>query len=306
MSEVASKDKKIGLIVGNEAEWPAAFLAAINQIDGVTGELVKIGPTFADEPVEYDVIIDRISHDIPYYRAYLKYAAVQGTYLINDPLTKAIDQKFFNIAIVKKLGFKIPKTVVLPNKELDVDTTADTFRNLKYPMKWDEIIDYVGVPAIFKDIKNGGRRRVRRVSSTDELLQVYDESGYRTTILQEIIESDTHAHCFVIGEKVLGLQYSLAEKRYLAEPLDLKSKVGKAMKKAAIKISEAFNYEINMVEFVTQDDQPVVINGTNPAPEINQKLMSSDQFSWLVAQTVKVALERAKRPLPSKVRSFLK
>jgi len=31
-----------------------------------------------DEPKKYDVIIDRISQDIPFYRAYLKNAALQG------------------------------------------------------------------------------------------------------------------------------------------------------------------------------------------------------------------------------------
>lgn len=300
MGQNSSKDKKVGLIVGDETEWPAAFITGINQIEGMTGELAKIGPTFADEPVTYDVIIDRISHDIPYYRAYLKYAAVQGAYLINDPLTKAIDQKFFNIAIVRKLGFKIPRTVVLPNKELDVDTTPGMFRNLKYPMDWDAIIDYVGVPAIYKDIKNGGRRRVRRVSNKEELLQVYDESGYRTTVLQEIIESDTHAHCFVIGqEDVLCLQYSLSEEKYLPELIDLDDKPGSAIRHAAIQISKAFRYDINMVEFVIKDDEPIVINGTNPAPEIDQNLMTSEQFSWLVSKTVDIAVERARRPLKS-------
>ena len=32
-----------------------------------------------DEPKKYDVIIDRISQDIPFYRAYLKNAALHGT-----------------------------------------------------------------------------------------------------------------------------------------------------------------------------------------------------------------------------------
>ena len=299
--------KKIGIIVGNEQEWPAAFLAAVNQVDGVTGELVKIGPTFADEPIEYDVILDRVSHHIPYYRAYLKYAAVNGAYLINDPLTKAIDQKFFNIAVVRQLGFKIPRTVVLPNKQLDIDMSPGLFRNLKYPMKWDEIIAYVGVPAIMKDIKNGGRRDVRRISTTDELLRIYDESGHRTMVLQEIIESDTHLHCFVVGqEHVLCLQYSLAEQKYLDEVVENSSKVGKMASKAAIQISQAFKYDINMVEFVIDNDELYVINGTNPAPQIDQSLMNSEQFSWCVAQTVDIAIERAKRPLPLKTVSFLK
>ncbi len=62
--------KKIGLLIGQEWEWPEAFMAAINGSDAnVTAELVQLGGTFMGEPCTYDVIIDRISHEIPSYRA---------------------------------------------------------------------------------------------------------------------------------------------------------------------------------------------------------------------------------------------
>ncbi len=298
MSQETSK--KIGLITGDEKEWPAAFLAGINQQKGFVGEMAKIGPTYMDETIPYAVIVDRISHDIPYYRAYLKYAAIQGAHLINDPLTKAIDQKFFGIALMQKLGFKTPRTVVLPNKDIDVETSPNSFRNLKYPMSWNNIIDYVGVPAILKDIKNGGRRDVRRVSNVDELLRNYDESGIRTMVLQQIIESDNHIHCFVIGQSnVMCLQYSLKDGRYLPDILPIDTGIGKSVSKMALKITEAFQYDINMVEFVTEDDEPYVINPTNPSPEINQDLMTTEQFSWCVAETVNIAIERANNPIPN-------
>ena len=243
--------KKIGVITGDEKEWPAAFLAGINQQEGLVGEMVKIGPTYMDEPIPYAVIVDRISHDIPYYRAYLKYAAIRGATIINDTLTKAIDQKFFGIGLMQKLGFKTPRTVVLPNKDIDADTSPNSFRNLKYPMVWNDIIEYVGVPAILKDIKNGGRRDVHRVSDVDDLLRNYDESGIRTMVLQQIIESDNHIHCFVIGQKsVMCLQYSLKDRRYLPNILPNDKGVGKVVKEMGIKITKAFQYDINMVEFI--------------------------------------------------------
>ncbi|MEM7336777.1 MAG: hypothetical protein AAF490_32190 [Chloroflexota bacterium] len=298
--------KKIGLITGDEKEWPAAFLAGINQQKGFVGEMAKIGPTYMDEPIPYSVIVDRISHDIPYYRAYLKYAAVQGAYLINDPLTKAIDQKFFGIALIQKLGLKTPRTVVLPNKDIDVDTNPDSFRNLKYPMIWNDIIDYVGVPAILKDIKNGGRRDVRRVIDVDDLLRNYDESGIRTMVLQQIIESDNHIHCFVVGQKrVMCLQYSLKDGRYLPDILPTNKGVGRKVKEMATKITQAFQYDINMVEFVAENDELYVINPTNPSPEINQDLMTTEQFSWCVAETVNITVERANNPIPNITDIFL-
>ncbi|MCB0187031.1 MAG: hypothetical protein KDE31_22345, partial [Caldilineaceae bacterium] len=82
MSEV----KKIGLLVGREWSFPPAFLEEVNKRDaGVVAEYVKLGGTKMNEPCDYAVLVDRISHEIPYYRTYLKNAMLQGAYLINNP-----------------------------------------------------------------------------------------------------------------------------------------------------------------------------------------------------------------------------
>jgi hypothetical protein len=292
--------KKIGLIIGQEWEWPEAFMQAINDRNiNVTAELVQLGGTFMDDPCEYDVIIDRISHEIPYYRAYLKYASIQGTYIINNTFTWSADSKFSGTALVNRLGLKSPRTVVLPNKQVDRDVTPSTFRNLKYPMDWQAIIDYVGVPAIFKDNLARGRRGVHRVHNVDELIQRYDESSTRTKILQQIIESDEHVHCFVIGqEKVLSLRYSLKNGRYKQNILAQDNALGQQLSADALRITRAYQYDVNMVEFVIKDDTAYVINGTLPAPDIDLTLMTEEQFQWLVTETVNLAIERAQRPLP--------
>ena len=54
------------------------------KVDGVTAEFVKIGGIRMDEPKKYDVIIDRISQDIPFYRAYLKNAVLGGAIVIGS------------------------------------------------------------------------------------------------------------------------------------------------------------------------------------------------------------------------------
>ncbi|WP_420627853.1 ATP-grasp domain-containing protein [Candidatus Leptofilum sp.] len=297
---MSNQAKKIGLIIGQEWEWPEAFMTAVNESDeSATAELVKLGGTFMDEACDYDVIIDRISHEIPYYRAFLKYASLQGTYIINNPYTLSADSKFSGTVLVNKLGLQSPRTVVLPNKQVERDVTPSTFRNLEYPMDWQAIIDYVGVPAIFKDNLARGRRGVARVHNVDELIQQYDESGIRTKILQQIIESDQHVHSFVIGqEKVLSLNYSITHGRYQQTSLDSESKLGQQLATDAIRITQAYQYDINMVEFVIKDDIAYVINGTYPSPDIDLTLMNDEQFQWLVKEIAHLAIERAKRPLP--------
>src|SRR5256885_10567183 len=85
------------------------------------------------------LIVDRISHEVEYYRGYLKHAVLQGTYVINNPFWWTADDKFFNYSVAAKLGIAIPKTVLLPQKGYltDVDITSESLHNLTYPVDWD-------------------------------------------------------------------------------------------------------------------------------------------------------------------------
>ncbi|MEO7210118.1 MAG: hypothetical protein ABIY35_04145, partial [Chitinophagaceae bacterium] len=79
--------KKIGVLFGQERSFPEAFIERVNskKVDGVIAEAVHINKVMQGEASEYAVIFDRISQDIPFYRAYLKNAAICGTAVINNP-----------------------------------------------------------------------------------------------------------------------------------------------------------------------------------------------------------------------------
>jgi len=301
-----NEPKRIGILIGRETEWPDAFLQAVNQSgENVVAELVKVGGTFMDDDCQYDVIIDRISNEAPYYRAYLKYAALCGSFIINNPFIWSADSKFYGIALVNKLGMTSPRTVALPNKYIRLqDAGPDAFRNLVYPMNWEGIVDYVGVPAIFKDINSGGRHVVYRVHDIDELVQRYDESGTHTMILQELIESDVHIHCLVIGQReVLALQYDVANGRYLPELTHTNDKLNTQLVQDALTLTRAYQYDVNMVEFVVKDGRSFVINSTNPTPVIDHQLMTAAQFDWCINEMAKLAIDRAHTPSRQKTLS---
>ena len=76
------------------------------------------------EPSRYRVIVDRISHEVEYYRGALKHAVLEGTYVINNPFWWTADDKFFNYSVVAKLGVAVPKTVLLPQKSLSGRTST--------------------------------------------------------------------------------------------------------------------------------------------------------------------------------------
>lgn len=295
-------EKKIGLIIGREWSWPSALITEINKRDvGVTAEFVKLGGTFLSTPPEYDVIIDRMSHEIPYYRIFLKFAALHGVYVINNPFTWAADDKFFGEALAARLGLNTPRTVVLPNKRVETQVVPESFRNLEYPMNWRGIIDYVGVPAILKDSHTGGRSITHRVYDVDDLIQKYDESDTLTVIVQEIIESDLHVHCFVIGqEHCRAVRYSVEEASYLPDDSAVAPELIKQIEEDAIRISKTYGYDMNMVEFVVKDDTPYVINPTNPAPDMDINLLKPNHFSWCIARMADVAIELTRQSRPQR------
>ena len=293
---------KIGLIVGREQDWPDAFISELAARDiGISAEFVKIGGTYLDDACSYPVIIDRMSHEVPYYRTYVKYAMLNGSYVINNPFVWSADNRFFGTSVADRLGLKSPRTIVLPNKDTLADTVPDSFRNLLYPMDWEGITDQIGVPAIFKEIISGGRRLSYRVSSVDELIQRYDESGTRTMILQEVIQGGEHIHALVIGmDKVLILQYAPEQNRYLPS-VELDYHIKEQIVNDAKALCKAYGYDINLIEFNHNKGELIVINSTNPSPLLDRQLLSEEQFSWAVEKTVDLALRRLEEPLPQKI-----
>lgn len=297
---MSERQKKIGLIIGREWSWPSAFITEVNKRStGVVAEFVKLGGTFLDSPPDYDVIIDRMSHEIAYYRVFLKFAALHGVYIINNPFTWAADDKFFGEALAAKLDLQTPRTVVLPNKRVETQVVPESFRNLEYPMNWRGIIDYVGVPAIMKDAHTGGRRISQRVYDVDDLIQKYDESDTLTVILQGVIDSDYHVHCFAFGQEYARvIRYSPEEQAYLPDDESLSTELAQTIREQTLRICRAYGYDMNMVEYVVKDDTPYIINPTNPAPDMDINLLKPNHFSWCVARMADVAIKVAKQGLP--------
>src|ERR687895_691278 len=209
---------KIGLVVGREWSFPPAFIDEVRRRDeGVTAEYVKLGGTAMEEPVPYEVIIDRISHEVPYYRTYLKYAALQGAVVVNNPFMWTADDKLFGAALATRLGVASPKTVALPNKEYVPGIKHDeSLRNLQYPLDWKAIVDYVGMPCILKDAHGGGWRDVYVCRTLDELLHHYNNSGLLLMVVQEFIEWQQFVRCMCLGqEAVLVMPYDPRERKYV-------------------------------------------------------------------------------------------
>src|SRR5436190_18831543 len=194
--------KRIGILVGREVTFPESIINNINENGGgeVIAEMVTVGGIRLDEPKKYDVIIDRISHEVPYYRATLKRFALEGTYIINNPFWWSADDKFFNFSLAAKLGVAIPKTVLLPQHSYIKDITSESLRNLEFPIDWEGVIDYVGFPSFLKPFDGGGWKNVSKIHNVEELFSEYNESGTRCVTMQEGIEDDEFVRCAWVGK----------------------------------------------------------------------------------------------------------
>ena len=291
--------KKIGIIYGMENSFPPALVDKINsmKVPGVAAEHIKIGGIKMADPSGYRVIVDRISHDIAFYRAYLKNAVLSGTIVINNPFWWGADDKFFNYALASKIGIAIPKTVILPHKSYPPGTTAQSMRNLIYPLNWDEVFAYIGFPAFLKPYSGGGWKSVYKVNSREEFYKAYDDTGDLCMTLQEGIEFDDYFRCYVVGqEKVHIMRYDPRqphEHRYLKDAPPLDKAMEARVTADCLKICRALGYDLNTVEFACRDGVPYAIDFLNPAPDADFYSVGPDNFNWIVDAVADLAVKKA-------------
>ena len=291
--------QKIGIIYGMESTFPGALVDRINarNLPGIQAEHIRIGGIRLAEPSGYAVIIDRISQDIPFYRAYLKNAALNGTRVINNPFWWSADDKFFNYALASKLGVAVPKTVLLPHKQHPPDTTDRSMRNLAYPLNWEEIFDYIGFPAFLKPHSGGGWKHVYHVHSPEEFFHAYNRTGDLCMTLQSAVDFREYFRCYVVGqEKVHVMQYDPRQphaNRYVLNGPPVEPKLHERVVRDALTLCRALGYDLNTVEFAVEDGIPYAIDFLNPAPDADYHSVGPDNFEWILNAVADFAIAEA-------------
>jgi hypothetical protein len=300
-------ERLVGLMVGRENTFPRPFLDVVNMRGaevGVRAEMAVLGGAAELEEPRYAVIVDRISHEVPYFRAHLKSAALMGTVVVNDPFWWGADEKFFECTLARKLGVAVPKTVVLPNKEYipDIDPSV-SLRNLRFPLDWEGIVSYTGLPAVLKPNTGGGWKDVHIVGSLEELWRAYDTSGQKTMILQEFIDWQDYVRCICIGRQhILPIRYDPRRpfhERYRVDE-HLSSELYEASVHGARTLVDALGYDMDTVEFAVRDGVLYAIDFLNPAPDFDNFSIKEDNFGWVLDRmsdlVISYALGQAEPP----------
>lgn len=292
--------KRVGILAGREQTFPDAIIKSINETSGgnVVAEMITVGGIRHDESKKYDVIIDRISHEVPYYRALLKQFALEGTYIINDPFWWSADDKFFNFSLAAKIGVAIPKTILLPQHAYIKDITSESLRNLEFPIDWEAIVDHVGFPAFLKPHDGGGWKNVSKINSLEELWTEYNQSGTLCMTLQEGIEYDQFVRCYCVGkEKVLIMPYDpskpyLSGMQYVDVENYLTPELQERVERDVKTICKALGYDLNTVEFAIKDGIPYAIDFMNPAPDAELASVGEKNHRWIVDSMTEFILRK--------------
>ena len=299
--------KKVGILFGMEDTFPWAFIDRVNELGAgkVVAEAVQIDKVQQGIDYGYSVIFDRISQEVPFYRAYLKNAALMGTAVINNPFWWSSDEKFFNNCLSIEMGIPVPKTVLLPSNARPDNTTETSFRNLKAPLDWEYMFEYIGFPAYMKPHDGGGWKSVYRVENSEELFKAHEETGQLVMMLQEEIVFDDYFRVYCLGQKYVHIMPYDPRKpfheRYNSEIKatgETRKKLLKTVHDYTLKLNQALGYDFNTVEFAVRDGVPYAIDFCNPAPDADIHSVGQENFNWIVEHSAKYAIEKAKAHKP--------
>lgn len=290
--------KKIGILHGKERSFPNAIIERINSkgIEGIMAEPVRIDKAMQGEPSGYAVIIDRISQDVPFYRTWLKNAALRGTAVINNPFWWSADEKYFNNCLMTQIGVPVPKTAILPSYEKPNDTSDESFSNLAYPLDWDGIFSYTGFPAYMKPFEGGGWKNVYKLRNIEEFFQKHAETEQLVMLLQEEIVFTEYYRCYCIGRKYVKIMgYEPRNPHHLRYQHDFSPSPErlKQMEDIVLRINNYLGYDFNTVELAIRDGVPYAIDFCNPAPDADLASVGQENFDWVVENAANYAIERA-------------
>ena len=297
--------KKVGILFGQENTFPWAFIERVNAkgAPDVQAEPVQITKVIQGEPCGYDVVIDRISQDVPFYRGWLKNAALTGTAVVNNPFWWSADEKFFNNALATKIGVEVPRTVLLPSNAHPPDTNSGSFRNLVYPLDWQAIFDYVGFPAYFKPFAGGGWKNVYKLRNPDEFFRAYHETGQLVMMLQEEVVFEQYYRCYCIDQRSVRVMpyeprnpFHLRYQAGFDTPPELRQRV----EADVLKLNRSLGYDFNTVEFAVRGGVPLAIDFCNPAPDADIHSVGPENFEWVVEAAADMVIRKAREAVPGR------
>jgi hypothetical protein len=284
--------KKIGVLVGREWSFPPAFLeAAVNRGTNLTAEYVKLGTPFADELPAYDLILDRISHEVGFYRTYLRHAELRGIRVINSPHDLDGLDRFVAASHAARLGIPVPATALLPHRDYAPEIVhEESLRNLDYPLDWQRLVERVGSPFLLRDARRESGADDHVCGSVEDLLWHYDRSARRLMMVQAQVPGEQHLRCLVIGTECLPLAFDPPERKYGGRPDQVPPELRSRMIRDSLAFCASIGLDINAVDWAVSGDSAHAVELLNPVPELDVYALPGEHFDRAVDSMAALAV----------------
>jgi len=294
---VGEVTRKIGLSLGADVCWPICYEELLKRLnlriphEGNTlrfeAERVTIEPFNLQQPVKYDVVIDRLTHWYHVSREWIKKAVIlNDLYVYNNPWSLQSMEKQTTYCAMMRLGLPVPETWMIPAKSYEPAADLDvTLRRYARFFNLPEIGAKIGYPLFMKPYHGGGWVGVTKINNAQELIAAYDKSGTTVMNLQKaVIPYEAYVRGVGLGPQVRTTLYDPGaplHDRYRME-IDFLDKENRSLlEDMTLTINSFFGWDFNSCEALLKDRVWHPIDYANACPD-SQVTSLHYHFPWLI------------------------
>jgi len=292
----------IGLLLGVEEDWPAAFESLLQRArlsiqhggdtHSFSTERVTIEPFNLRAVPRYSAVIDRLAWWYTMPREWLKKVTLMNrVHLLNNPFTFQAMEKHAAYCAMIRLGLKVPETWMLPNKRPpDNPRFEGTAQRYVRYFDLDEVARNVGMPLYMKPFDGGAWVGVSRVEDFDTLHRAYDESEQRLMHLQAAADGyDVFARSLGVGAECMVMRFRPElpmHERYAVDHAFLTPEVGEEVVHILRTVNAFFRWELNSCETLVRGADVIPIDYANATPDLALTSLHY-YFPWTIKTLLK-------------------
>ncbi|HEY98146.1 MAG TPA: hypothetical protein G4O16_08225 [Dehalococcoidia bacterium] len=274
----------------------------ISQLSDIQIEFISTTGESVPMESSYRVIVDRLSFRYPFLRELMKGLSLGGTYVINNPFTSSLTNKFIEIQLGSRLGLPFPRTIILPDR-----SSQDETESLVSQPLLEQVTDEIGLPCIIKPFDGYAWEDVYVVNSIDELRERY-QSLYSSRILmaQQMIKYTDYFRVFCINKRdiliIKWIPKPLAMGHYLHSDTDLLGDAKNTINTMTIQLNTSLDLDMNVVEWcVDGEGKWWIIDAFNEVPEVIPEALPHDYYTWIVNKFAECISEKLSSDIRNRV-----
>jgi hypothetical protein len=301
---MSERTRWIGLSLGADICWPICFEDILQDLDlripagkdvvRLAVERMSIEPFRLQQPVKYDLVIDRLTHWYSVRREWIKKAVLlDGTYVFNNPWSVQSMEKHSTYCAMLALGMPVPDTALVPPKAYEPRADLD-FTLQSYARYFDlgALGAELGYPLFMKPYDGGGWQGVSRIDDADQLRAAYEHSGKSIMHVQKAVTPyEMFVRAVGLGPQVRLMRYDPAQHlhgRYLAERGFCSADDVEVLTDTVLTINAFFGWDFNSCESLLQGGTWHPIDFANPCPD-SQVNSIHYHFPWYVKANIRWA-----------------